>query len=113
MTIYLGSNIQYLRKKYNIEQEKLAEDLNIPRSTLSCWENGLRTPKIETIEKIANYFNVNMNIITKDFSNIEINNNNYLINQLENNIDKISVDDKNFIKQIIDNTNKDGDDLND
>lgn len=106
MTIYLGSNIQYLRKKYNIEQDVLAQDLKVPRSTLSCWENGLRTPKIETIEKIANYFNVGMNIITKDYSSIEINADSKLVNKLENNIDKISADDKKKIEKILDEVNK-------
>lgn len=101
MTIFLGNNIQYLRRKYNIDQDKLAQDLKIPRSTLSCWENGLRTPKIETIEKIANYFNVGMNIITKDFSLVEVNADSNLVNKLENNINKISNDDKKAIEDIL------------
>ncbi len=101
MTIYLGSNIQYLRKKFNIDQDKLAQDLKVPRSTLSCWENGIRTPKIETIEKIANYFNVGMNIITKDYSSVEINANSNLVNMLENNVDKLSDDNKKKIEEII------------
>ncbi len=101
MTIFLGNNIQYLRRKYNIDQDKLAQDLKIPRSTLSCWENGLRTPKIETIEKIANYFNVGMNIITKDFSLVEVNADSNLVNKLENNINKISNEDKKAIEDIL------------
>ena len=101
MTIFLGNNIQYLRRKYNIDQDKLAQDLKIPRSTLSCWENGLRTPKIETIEKIANYFNVGMNIITKDFSLVEVNADSNLVNKLENNINKISNEDKKVIEDIL------------
>lgn len=101
MTIYLGSNIQYLRKKFNIDQDKLAQDLKVPRSTLSCWENGIRTPKIETIEKIANYFNVGMNIITKDYSSVEINANSNLVKMLEDNVDKLSDDNKKKIEEII------------
>lgn len=106
MTIFLGNNIQYLRKKYNIDQEKMAQDLKVPRSTLSCWENGLRTPKIETIEKIADYFNVGMNIITKDYSSVDINVNAKLINKLENTIDKINDSDKRKIEEIIDLSTK-------
>lgn len=106
MTIFLGNNIQYLRKKYNIDQEKMAQDLQVPRSTLSCWENGLRTPKIETIEKIANYFSVGMNIITKDYSSIEVNSDSNLINKLENTIDKINDEDKRKIEEIIDLSSK-------
>lgn len=66
--IYLGKNIRYLRNKNNLKQEDLAEALNIPRTTLSCWENGIRTPKIEKIIDIANYFGTDLNIIYKDLS---------------------------------------------
>lgn len=71
MAIYLGKNIQYLRKILNIGQEELADSLGVPRSTLSCWENGIRTPKVEIIEKIANRFGVDMNIITRDYSKMK------------------------------------------
>jgi transcriptional regulator with XRE-family HTH domain len=66
--IYLGKNIRYLRKKKNIKQEELANALNVPRTTLSCWETGVRTPKIEKIIDIANYFETDLNIIYKDLS---------------------------------------------
>jgi len=69
MTNYFSKNLKYLREKKGIEQQELADELNVPRSTLSCWENDLRTPKIEQIQEIANYFNVNMDIISKDYSN--------------------------------------------
>lgn len=71
MTNYFSKNLKYLREKKGIEQQDLADELNVPRSTLSCWENDLRTPKIEQIQEIANYFKVNMDIISKDYSNIE------------------------------------------
>ena len=66
--IYLGKNIRYLRKKKNIKQEELANALNVPRTTLSCWETGARTHKIEKIIDIANYFETDLNIIYKDLS---------------------------------------------
>lgn len=69
MTNYFSKNLKYLREKKGIEQQELADELNVPRSTLSCWENDLRTPKIEQIQEIANYFNVNMDIISRDYSN--------------------------------------------
>jgi transcriptional regulator with XRE-family HTH domain len=51
-----------------MKQEELAEALNIPRTTLACWENGIRTPKVEKIIDIANYFHTDLNIIYKDLS---------------------------------------------
>lgn len=67
MEDYFGKNLKYLRKKRNLGQDELAEILNIPRSTLSCWENGIRTPKIKKILEIAKYFNVGIDIISKDY----------------------------------------------
>ncbi len=69
MEIHLGKNIKYLREKNNLDQQSLADILNVPRSTLACWENGLRTPKLEQIVKIAEYFNTNLDIIYIDLKN--------------------------------------------
>lgn len=69
MTNYFSKNLKYLREKKNIDQQDIADKLNVPRSTYSCWENGLRTPKVEQIQDIANYFNVDMDIISRDYSN--------------------------------------------
>jgi transcriptional regulator with XRE-family HTH domain len=66
--VYLGKNIRYLRKKRNLKQEALAKALNVPRTTLSCWETGIRTPKVDKIIDIANYFGTDLNIIYKDLS---------------------------------------------
>lgn len=69
--VYLGKNIRYLRKKAKLKQEELAEKLEIPRTTLSCWENGIRTPKLEKIIDIANFFGTDLNIIYKDLTKKE------------------------------------------
>ena len=69
MKIYLGKNIKYLREKRNLDQQELADILSVPRSTLACWENDLRNPKLEQIVKIAEFFNTNLDIIYKDLEN--------------------------------------------
>lgn len=69
MKIYLGKNIKYLREKRNLGQQELADILSVPRSTLACWENDLRNPKLEQIVKIAEFFNTNLDIIYKDLEN--------------------------------------------
>lgn len=69
MEICIGKNIKYLRKKHNLDQQELADILNVPRSTLSCWENKIRTPKLEEIIKIAEYFQTNLDIIYTDLEN--------------------------------------------
>lgn len=99
MTNYFSKNLKYLREKKGIEQQELADELNIPRSTLSCWENDLRTPKIEQIQEIANYFNVNMDIISRDYSN-----NNYKEDDIKMLLDAyqgLSDTDKEFMRNMI------------
>lgn len=66
--VFLGKNLKYLRTKNKLKQHELAEALNIPRTTLSCWENGIRTPKLDKIIDIANFFKTDLNIIYKDLS---------------------------------------------
>ena len=57
---YLGSRLKYLRKSENITQQDLASSLGIAKSTISMYENGQREPDFETLEAIADYFNVDM-----------------------------------------------------
>lgn len=48
-----GNRMKFLRKKLNLRQADLAEKIGIPKSTLAGYENGLRTPKLGVIEKLA------------------------------------------------------------
>ena len=50
--------ITILRKQKNLSQEDLAKILNIGQSTLSGYETGCYEPDINTLIKIANYFNI-------------------------------------------------------
>lgn len=57
---YLGARLKYLRKLENETQQQLADALKIAKSTISMYENGQREPDFETLEKIADHFNVDM-----------------------------------------------------
>ena len=52
--------LRTLRKSRNLTQNKLADDLKISKSTISMYENGNREPDFETLEVIADYFNVSL-----------------------------------------------------
>ena len=45
----LGNNIQTLRKKKGLSQEKLAEKINVTRQTISNWELGETAPNPEQL----------------------------------------------------------------
>lgn len=58
MVSSIGTRIKKLRKKKNISQEKLANDLLISRQTISKWESDIVSPDIKNIEIISKYFEV-------------------------------------------------------
>jgi len=55
-----ASELRRLRLKFGMTQGDLAIALKISRSAISMYENGDREPDFETIEKIADYFNVSI-----------------------------------------------------
>lgn len=56
----LGQNIQRLRKRQKITQEKLAELVGIDQKNISKIENGNNYPTAENLTAIANALNVNI-----------------------------------------------------
>ncbi len=47
-----------LRSSSGLTQVEMAEKLGISRSTIGMYETGAREPDFETLEKIADFFNV-------------------------------------------------------
>lgn len=52
-----------LRIKSGYTQDGLAEAIGISRSAVSMYETGNREPDFETLERIADFFNVDMNYL--------------------------------------------------
>lgn len=57
------SVLKSLRTSSGITQEELAKVLKISRSTIGMYENGSREPDFETLESIADYFNVDIDYL--------------------------------------------------
>ena len=55
--------LRELRTQYNLTQDALATKLGTSKSTISMYENGKREPDFETLEAIADFFNVDMNYL--------------------------------------------------
>ncbi len=70
----VGEIIKELRKTKGITQSKLAALLNVSPSMISQYESGIRSPKIETLQKIADALEVSvdffMPIEVFDLSNL-------------------------------------------
>lgn len=59
-----GQTLAYLRSRSKLTQQELSDALGFKsKSTVSMYENGTREPDFETLEAIADYFNVDMNFL--------------------------------------------------
>lgn len=56
----LGENLQYLRKKENITQEQLAEQLDVSRQSVSKWESDTTYPEMNTLLQLCRMFHCSM-----------------------------------------------------
>lgn len=67
------NRLKELRQKNNLTLKELGKKIDIPNNSLSQYENGKRQPKIETWQKLADYFNVStsylMGLNSNDFGN--------------------------------------------
>lgn len=49
----IARNIKLIRELRNFDQRYVASELEVGRSTLSTWENGLTEVKIESLMRLA------------------------------------------------------------
>ena len=52
-----------LRTSSGLTQAEIAEKLGVSRSTIGMYETGAREPDFETLEKIADFFNVDIDFL--------------------------------------------------
>ena len=55
--------LKAIRKAQNLNQQKVAMDLNISREALSHYENGKREPSLDMLNKLSEYFNVSIDYL--------------------------------------------------
>ncbi|MBQ4535918.1 MAG: helix-turn-helix transcriptional regulator [Clostridia bacterium] len=54
-----------MRVEKNIGQELLAEKIGVSKGIISMWENGLKEPKISSVIKIADFFEISIDELVK------------------------------------------------
>ena len=57
--------LKEIRKKRKFSQLKVAMDLSISRETISYYENGKRSPDVDTLLTLSNYFNVSVDFLIR------------------------------------------------
>ena len=63
--MYFTSNLKFLRKRRGRTQDDVAVALNLKRSTLSGYENGVAQPGIEILISFSRYFNMSIDTLLK------------------------------------------------
>lgn len=63
--MYFTSNIKILRKRKGRTQDEVAYALNLKRSTLSGYENGVAQPGIDVLISFSGYFNMSIDTMLK------------------------------------------------
>lgn len=52
-----------LLQKHGVTPYKVSKETGVSQSTLSDWKRGLSTPKLDKLQKIADYFGVTVNYL--------------------------------------------------
>ena len=61
--IQLSNNLRYLRKKNGLTQSQMGEILNISRQAYSNYETNSRTPDLDTLLFLADFYKVSLDDI--------------------------------------------------
>jgi transcriptional regulator with XRE-family HTH domain len=63
--MYFSSNIKFLRRRKDRTQDEVAAALNLKRSTLSGYENGVAQPPIDILVAYSGYYGISIDTILK------------------------------------------------
>lgn len=67
----LAKNLKRFIGKSGKDRSQIAEDLGLSYSTLTDWINGKKYPRINSVEKLADYFGVSKSDLIEDFEEIK------------------------------------------
>jgi len=59
----IGERIRDYRKKAGLSQKELGQKLDVSQQHIAQYENGKRTPKLDTIQKIATALQIDINTL--------------------------------------------------
>lgn len=65
----IEENLKNLRESKGLKQKEVAQILNLSSATYNTYERGISIPPIETLCKIADYFNISLDeLVGRDFA---------------------------------------------
>ena len=66
------ARLREVRKKRKMTQEQLGKRVDVTKVSISCYENGSRTPDIDTLEKIADALDVSVDYLLGRTDEVEL-----------------------------------------
>lgn len=97
-----ADRLKGLRKKVGLTQEDAAKKLDIARTTYSGYERGTSEPDFNTLNKIADFFEVDLNwLITGELRKL-----NKEDEELVERYSKLSEEDQKYILDLMDRLKK-------
>lgn len=61
----IGNRLKLLRTEKKLSQEDISNILNVTRQAYSSWERGEFEPSLETIIKLADFYNVTVDYLVE------------------------------------------------
>lgn len=78
----IAKNLKRIMYKSGKTQAEVSKDLNINKSTLSCWMSGRRAPRMKSLDMLCHYFNVRRSDIMEEAAEDEKNRDQLSITEL-------------------------------
>lgn len=75
-----ATNIKRLLQERNMSYKEFAEKLGYRASTISMWMRGTNAPRMDALEKIADFFGITISELLNDEREDKQNNNVYYLN---------------------------------
>lgn len=61
--VIFGDRLKLLRNRKGLSQSEFAKQIGVSKSSVNMYERGDREPNFETLEAIADYFNVDLDYL--------------------------------------------------
>ena len=61
-----SANLRFYMQKYNRNQNDIASALGVNKSSVSLWVNGQKYPRIDKVQRLADYFGITMADLVED-----------------------------------------------
>lgn len=62
----IGENIRHLRELHELTQRELGSIVGVSDKAVSTWENGIKTPRMDALKRMADYFGVTVGDLLAD-----------------------------------------------